>query len=104
MSDTLNRLFAIITARKSGNPEKSYTAKLLRGGREGIAKKITEEAGEAVIEVIKGDKTRLAEESADLLYHLMVAWAEAGLVPTDIWAVLENRMGESGMEEKKKRG
>lgn len=102
-TDTLNRLYATIAARKGGDPDKSYTAKLLAAGRDTIAKKITEEAGETVIEIVKGDKQRLAEESADLLYHLLVAWVAAGLAPTDIWAVLENRMHQSGIEEKNSR-
>jgi phosphoribosyl-ATP pyrophosphohydrolase len=103
MSDALARLYATIVSRKGSDPKSSYTAKLLSEGAEKIAAKITEEAGETVAEILKNDKARLASESADLLYHLLVAWAAAGLKPDDVWAVLEKREGTSGIEEKNSR-
>src|SRR6478736_1836542 len=69
MSD-LDKLFATIAARKGADPSQSYTAKLLAGGVEKCAKKFGEEATEAVIAAIQKDKTELAKESADVLYHL----------------------------------
>jgi phosphoribosyl-ATP pyrophosphohydrolase len=101
--DALTRLFTTIESRKKADPEKSYTAKLINKGREKIAQKLGEEAVEAVIEAVKGDKKKLAEESADLLYHLLVVWVDAGLKPDDIWKVLEERMSYSGNDEKKRR-
>ena len=78
MSHALDRLFAKIEASRGGDPTTSYTAKLFQRGRPKIAQKLGEEAVEAVIELMRGDKPALIGESADLLYHLMVCWAEAG--------------------------
>ncbi len=103
-SDILERLFAVIESRRGADPAKSYTAKLLGEGTGRIAQKLGEEAIEAVIAATAGDKARLASESADLLYHLLVAWADAGLAPEDIWRELAKREGVSGIEEKNRRG
>lgn len=100
---TLDRLFAVIAARRGADPATSYTAKLLRAGKSAIAKKLGEEAIEAGIEVVKGDHTRLVAESADVLYHLLVAWADAGIAPAEIWRALEARQGRSGIAEKQSR-
>jgi phosphoribosyl-ATP pyrophosphohydrolase len=100
----LARLWATIDARRGANPETSYTAKLLAGGQAAVARKLGEESLEAVIEAVKGDSAALTRESADLLYHLLVLWAAAGLTPNDIAAELTRREGTSGIEEKKSRG
>jgi phosphoribosyl-ATP pyrophosphohydrolase len=68
-----------------------------------VARKLGEESVEAVIEAVKGDSTALTRESADLLYHLLVLWAAAGLSPDDIAAELTRREGISGIEEKSRR-
>src|ERR1700748_3304516 len=97
----LERLFATIAARKAaGNADQSYTAKLLSQGVEKCAKKFGEEAVETGIAAVSGDKTQLAAESADTLYHLAVLWAAAGITPDDIYAVLTAREGLSGLAEK----
>jgi phosphoribosyl-ATP pyrophosphohydrolase len=103
MSDALDRLFATIAARKGADPSQSYTAKLLAGGVEMCAKKFGEEATEAVIAAIQKDKTELAKESADVLYHLAVLWAASGITPDDVYAVLKSREAQSGLEEKASR-
>src|SRR6201747_2777664 len=100
MSDGLDRLFATIAARKGADPASSYTAKLLAEGVEKCAKKFGEEATETVIAAISRDKTELAKESADVLYHLAVLWAASGLTPDDVYAVLASREGQSGLDEK----
>src|SRR5882724_12501217 len=100
MSSALDRLFATIASRTGADPSQSYTAKLLAGGVEKCAKKFGEEATEAVIAAIQKDKTELAKESADVLYHLAVLWAASGLTPDDVYAVLKAREGTSGLEEK----
>ena len=100
---TLDRLFAVIAARRGADPATSYTAKLLRDGKAAIAKKLGEEAIEAGIEVVKGDRNRLVAESADVLYHLLVAWADAGIAPDEVWRALEARQGRSGIAEKQSR-
>jgi phosphoribosyl-ATP pyrophosphohydrolase len=99
----LDKLFATIASRKGADPSQSYTAKLLAGGVEKCAKKFGEEATEAVIAAIQKDKTELAKESADVLYHLVVLWAASGLTPDDVYAVLQAREGQSGLEEKASR-
>lgn len=99
----LNQLFETIEQRRKADPEKSYTAKLFARGRAKICQKLGEEAVEVVIDAVKGDKKALAEESADLLYHLLVVWADVGLKPADVWAVIEDRVGTSGIEEKRHR-
>lgn len=98
-----DELFGVIESRKGADPDSSYTAKLFDRGRERIARKIGEEAVEVVLAAIKDDKDEIASESADVLYHLMVLWAHAGMTPDDIWAKLEARRGTSGIEEKKSR-
>jgi len=103
MSDALDKLFATIASRKGGDPTASYTAKLLAAGVEKCAKKFGEEATETVIAAIQRDKSELAKESADVLYHLLVLWAASGISPQDVYAVLQSREAQSGLEEKASR-
>ena len=105
MSDhAIDRLFATIAARKAaGDLSSSYTAKLLSQGVEKCAKKFGEEAVEAALAAVTGDKQHLAAESADVLYHLLVLWAAAGITPQDVYAALEKREGVSGLAEKASR-
>ena len=98
----LDRLFAIIASRRGGDPELSYTAKLFAEGTPRIAQKLGEEAVETAIAAVTGDMG-LVGESADLLYHLLVLWADAGVVPSEVWSALEARMGSSGLAEKRSR-
>jgi phosphoribosyl-ATP pyrophosphohydrolase len=95
----LDRLFATIASRRGADPGISYTAKLFSEGRARIAQKLGEEAVETVIAAVE-DSSGLVGESADLLYHLLVLWADAGLAPTEVWAALEARLGVSGLAEK----
>ena len=99
----LDRLFEAIQARRTADPAGSYTAKLFHKGRAKIAQKLGEEAVETVIEAIRGDRERLAEESADLLYHLLVLWADCGVEPQAVWDILARREGVSGIAEKASR-
>ena len=103
MSDALDRLFATIASRKGGDTKLSYTAKLLAEGIEKCARKFGEEAIETVIAAIQRDKTELARESADVLYHLAVLWAASGITPDEVYAVLKSREGQSGLDEKASR-
>ncbi len=102
-SEALDRLYRSILDRRGADPGQSYTAKLFAQGRAKIAQKLGEEAIETVIEAMKADSGKLAEESADLLYHLLVLWADAGLKPDDVYAVLAAREGTSGIAEKASR-
>lgn len=97
---TLDRLFATIAARRGADPATSYTAKLFAAGTAKIAQKFGEEAVEAVIEAIRGRPQALVAESADLLYHLLVLWADGGVAPAEVWHALEQRQGMSGLAEK----
>jgi phosphoribosyl-ATP pyrophosphohydrolase len=99
----LDRLWRVINSRRSADPRVSYTARLFSRGRAKIAQKLGEEAVEAVIEGIRGDRTKLVGESADLLYHLFVLWADTGVSPADVAAELARREGTSGLEEKRAR-
>jgi phosphoribosyl-ATP pyrophosphohydrolase len=100
---TLNDLFATIEARKTADPASSWTAKLLSAGPERAAEKFGEEAIEAIIEAVKGDKPRLTSEAADVLYHLLVMLAASGVTLDDVLDELERRQGTSGLDEKASR-
>lgn len=103
LGEALERLWRVIDSRRGADPQSSYTARLLSRGRAKIAQKLGEEAVEAVIEGVRGDATALIGESADLLYHLLVLWADMGLTPADIAAELARREGTSGIAEKQSR-
>ena len=103
LGDALARLWRTVEARRGGDPETSYTAKLLGRGRAKIAQKLGEEAIEAVIEGAAGNRERLTGESADLLYHLLVLWAAVGVSPDEVGAELARREGVSGIAEKRAR-
>ncbi len=96
----LDRLFAVVESRKDADPSRSYTAKLMQRGLPKVAQKVGEEAVEALIEAVLGRNGKLAQESADLLYHLTVLWALAGVTPDDVWEALADREGKSGLELK----
>ena len=96
----LERLYAVIDSRKGADPDTSYTARLFSRGRQQIAKKLGEEAVEAVIEGIRGDRPKLVAESADLLYHLLTLWAANNVKPQAVWNELARREGLSGIAEK----
>ncbi len=103
LGEALQRLWQVIASRRDADTETSYTARLFRRGRAKIAQKLGEEAVEAVIEGVRGDASALIGESADVLYHLLVLWADMGLTPADIAAELARREGTSGIAEKKGR-
>jgi phosphoribosyl-ATP pyrophosphohydrolase len=99
----LDRLYATIESRRDADPASSYSARLLSRGTPKIAQKLGEEAVECVIEAIAGNKSALVGESADLLFHLMVLWADAGIAPEEVWQELRRREAMSGIEEKASR-
>jgi phosphoribosyl-ATP pyrophosphohydrolase len=100
----LARLAATIAARKGADPETSWTAKLLARGPEKCAEKFGEEAVEAIIEAVKGDRERLTSEAADVLYHLLVMLAARDVTLDEVLAELDRREGRSGLAEKASRG
>ena len=103
MSDILTQLAQTIEARKGADPKSSWTAKLLSKGPEKAAEKFGEEAVEAIIEAVKGDKAALTREAADVIYHLMVMLAARDVALSDVLTELERRTSQSGISEKANR-
>lgn len=101
--DVLLRLADTIRARRSDTAGQSYTRQLLDGGPVKCAKKLGEEAVETVIAAVHQDTTALKAEAADLLYHLLVVLEARDVALADVLAVLEGRMGTSGLAEKASR-
>ncbi len=99
-------LLAAIEGRKAGDPMTSYTARLYAKGVHKIAQKVGEEAVETAVAAVAESNERLARESADLLYHLLVLWSAKGIVPGDVWAELDRRFGTAGaaIKETRKKG
>jgi phosphoribosyl-ATP pyrophosphohydrolase len=100
MSDSLERLYKSVLALQKADPQLSRTARLMRSGRAKIAKKMAEEAIEVVVDVMRGNREAAVHESADLLYHLVVLWADAGIRPQDVWAEMDRREQLLGLAEK----
>ena len=97
---TLNELADLIASRQDAAPDSSWTAKLLSKGPEKCAEKFGEEAIEAIVEAVKGDKDALTSEAADVLYHLLVMLTSRGVTFDDVIAELARRQGTSGIAEK----
>jgi len=100
----IERLFAVIAARKGAPASASYTASLLAKGADDVARKMGEEAVETMIAAAREDKAATVRESADLIYHLLVLWARLGIAPDEVGAELKRREGTSGHAEKASRG
>lgn len=96
----LDALFRTVLSRKGANPATSHSARLLARGTAKVAQKLGEEAVETVIEATRGNRAAVVTESADLLYHLVVVWVDAGVQPSEVWAELRRREGTSGIAEK----
>jgi phosphoribosyl-ATP pyrophosphohydrolase len=96
----LENLAAIIAERARAGGDQSYTRKLLDEGIEKCAKKLGEEATETVVAALSSDKAAVIGESADLLYHLLVVLQARGVKLDEVYAELERRTGQSGLEEK----
>ncbi|WP_264049304.1 phosphoribosyl-ATP diphosphatase [Methylobacterium flocculans] len=101
---TLSDLEALVAERAAASPETSYTAKLLAGGPAKPAKKLGEEAVEAAIAAVQGDRAGLVSEAADVLYHLLVVLRGGGVGLDEVLAELERRTAQSGIAEKAARG
>ena len=99
----LDRLFRVIESRRDADPEKSYVARLLRKGPAKLAQKVGEEAVETAIAAAALGHQALVEESADLLFHLLVLWVGTGVQASEVWAELARREGTSGVDVKKAR-
>jgi len=97
--DVLERLADVIQARRQGDPDKSYVARLFHRGKDAILKKVGEEATETVMAGKDGDAKKIVHEVADLWFHSLIALAVFGLRPADVLAELTRREGLSGLEE-----
>jgi phosphoribosyl-ATP pyrophosphohydrolase len=101
-ASVLEELYATIASRRGADPKSSYTASLFAKGRNKVAEKFGEEAVELVIAGC-AESEKIVPESADVLYHMMVLWADAGVKPEEVWAELVRRSGTSGLAEKASR-
>lgn len=100
----LDRLWEVVESRRTaGDTEGSHSARLLARGTAKVAQKLGEEAVECVIEAALGKREATVLESADLLYHLVVVWVDAGIRPAEVWTELARRQGISGILEKASR-
>ena len=97
-------LYGVIESRRGADPEVSYTAHLFEEGIGRIAGKIGEEASEVIVAALRETPDHVVSESSDLLYHLLVLWAELGISPEKVFAELDSRAGITGIEEKESRG
>ncbi len=100
MTDSVARLYQAVLAASGADPATSRTARLLSAGRGKVAKKLAEEAAEVVIDAMAGQPEQVVRESADLLYHLVVLWAHAGVKPDQVWAEMRRRELMFGIAEK----
>ena len=101
--DVLDRLWGVVMDRREADPAISHSARLLSRGTTKVAQKFGEEAVECLIEAVAHNREALIGESADVLYHLLVLWVDAGIRPGEIWAELQRREGISGIAEKASR-
>lgn len=100
----LDRLWRTVDdRRRTGSAATSHSARLIARGTAKVAQKLGEEAVECVIEATQGHRAETILESADLLYHLVVVWVDAGIRPDEVWAELARREGISGLAEKASR-
>ncbi|GBQ14811.1 phosphoribosyl-ATP diphosphatase [Swaminathania salitolerans] len=102
-AQVLDRLFETVQSRRGTDPALSHSARLLSRGRKKIAQKFGEEAVECLIEAVAGKPGELVSESADVLYHLIVMWVDAGITPEEVWSELRRRQSMSGVQEKASR-
>ncbi|GEO80808.1 phosphoribosyl-ATP diphosphatase [Pararhodospirillum oryzae] len=98
--EIIEALYAVIASRRGVDPDQSYTARLFAKGRVKICNKMGEEAFEVAAAALAEGPDHVVSESADLLYHLMVLWADTGVEPASVWAELARRFGTSGIDEK----
>jgi len=96
----LDRLYDVLESRKGGDPAKSYTAKMYAKGVTKIAQKVGEEGVETALAAVAEGRDELLNESADLLYMLLLLWASKDVKPGEVYTVLEERFGKSGIREK----
>ena len=90
-TEILTQLTDLMAARQRDLPGGSYTTSLFEGGLDRILKKVGEEAGEVIIAAKNRDRTEVANETADLIFHLLIMLQEQGLTLEDVLCVLRSR-------------
>jgi phosphoribosyl-ATP pyrophosphohydrolase len=100
MNDSLERLYASLLAARDRDPALSRTSKLFRDGVQKMAKKLVEEAIEVGLDAVQMNRESVILESADVLYHLAVVWAECGVAPQDVFNEIDRRERVYGIAEK----
>lgn len=95
----LERLYQTIEARKRQPSSESYTSKLLESGVDRILKKVVEEAGEVALAGKGGKKDEIVYETADLLFHTLVALGYHDITLQDVYQELATRFGKSGLRK-----
>ena len=100
MGDSLDRLFAAVLEARDRKPSVSRTSKLFHDGVQKMAKKLVEEAIEVGLDAVQMNREAVILESADMLYHLAVVWAECGVAPADVMGEIDRRERLYGIAEK----
>lgn len=100
MTDSIRRLYDGVIATRAGRNRAPRTERLLGKGRAFIAKKVAEEGVEVALDAVAGDRAAVVRESADLIYNLVVLWADARITPEDVWAEMQRRERIMGLAEK----
>src|SRR6202034_3575649 len=100
MSDSLDRLYSSVLAARGRNPALSRTSRLFREGVQKMAKKLAEEAIEVGLDAVQMNRESVILESADVLYHLAVVWAECGVTPEAVLGEIDRRERLYGIAEK----
>ena len=98
--DRLARLAGAVHAVQAGERLSPRTAKLMAGGIPKMAQKLVEEAAETAIDAVRGERTGFVNESADLLYNLVVLWCAVGVEADEVWAEMDRREALLGIAEK----
>ena len=98
--DAIDRLTSHLEEHRQRDPQVSRTARLFRMGRARLAEKVGEEAIEIAIEAVRGDRTAVLQESADLVYNLAALWVDLGIRPEEVWAEMARREARYGIAEK----
>ncbi len=102
-NDIIKKLETVIKNRKSSDADNSYVVSLFSKGRKKISQKIGEEAVELALAGVADDKNEAIAESADVIFHMMVLWADMGITADDVYNELARREGVSGIDEKNSR-
>jgi phosphoribosyl-ATP pyrophosphohydrolase len=100
MTDSLDRLFSGVLEARNRSPSESRTAKLFRDGVQKMTKKLVEEAIEVGLDAVQMNRESVVLESADMLYHLAVIWAECGVTPGEVMNEIDRRERAYGIAEK----